>query len=116
MISWHQYLLGILLVLAGMNHFRKPTLYERVIPPRFPAASTLILITGIVEMILGFMLLNVRTQQYAAWGIIFLLINYFIIHVYVLMNRKTFPKLPKWTLFLSMPIHLFLIIWAVNYL
>ncbi len=116
MIAWHQYLLGILLVLAGMNHFRKPKLYEKMLPPTFPALSTIILLSGIAEMILGFMLMNVGTQQQAAWGAIFLLIIYFLVHIYILMNRKNYPKLPKWTLFLSMPIHVFLIVWAANYI
>ena len=65
--------MGVLYVLAGMNHFRKPKLYERIIPPYLPAHSTLVMLSGVAEMILGFMIMNKNTQEEAAWGIICLL-------------------------------------------
>ncbi len=58
MLPWHQYLMGILLILAGMNHFRKPKLYERIVPSYIPAAGTVVMLSGVLEMVLGFMLMN----------------------------------------------------------
>lgn len=115
MIPWHQYLMGILLVLAGMNHFRKPKLYERIMPPYIPATSTTVLASGIVEMVLGLMLMNKNTQVQAAWGIIIMLILFIPVHIYMLQDKKASMKLPTWLLILRIPLQLALIYWAFQY-
>ncbi len=115
MLIWHQYLLGVLLILAGMNHFRTPKLYERIIPPYIPAHSTMVLVSGILEMIFGMLLLNKDNASIAAWGIILLLIVFIPIHIYMLQNKKASLKLPKWVLILRLPIQGGLIYWAYLY-
>lgn len=115
MIPWHQYLLGIIFILAGMNHFRKPKLYERVIPPYIPAHSTVVMLSGIAEMVLGFMLMNKNTQEPAAWGIIIALILFIPVHIYMLQNEKATLKLPKWLLILRIPLQFGIMLWAYLY-
>ena len=88
MLPWHQYLIGVLFVLAGMNHFRKPKLYERIMPPYIPAHSAMVLLSGIAEMILGFMVMNKNTQSEAAWGIIIMLVVFLPVHIYMLQNEN----------------------------
>lgn len=116
MIPWHQYLFGILFLAAGINHFRKPKLYEKIIPSYIPSHSTMVIISGITEMVLGFMLLNKNTQQEAAWGIIILMILFLPIHFYIIQTQKTFLKLPKWALVLGIPLQFALIAWATLYI
>jgi len=116
MLPWHQYLMGILLVLAGMNHFRKPKLYERIVPSYIPAAGTVVMLSGVLEMVLGFMLMNKNSQTEAAWGIIIMLILFIPVHIYMLKNQKASLKLPKWALILRLPLQLALIFWAYQYL
>lgn len=116
MLPWHQYLMGILLVLAGMNHFRKPKLYERIVPSYIPAAGTVVMLSGVLEMVLGFMLMNKNSQTEAAWGIIIMLILFIPVHIYMLQNEKASLKLPKWVLILRLPLQLALIFWAYQYL
>lgn len=115
MLPWHQYLIGIIFVFAGMNHFRKPKLYERIIPPYIPAPGSAVIISGIIEMILGFMIMNKNTQVEAAWGIIILLILFLPAHIYMLQNEKAALKLPKWVLILRIPLQFALIYWAYLY-
>ena len=115
MLPWHQYLMGVLYVLAGMNHFRKPKLYERIIPPYLPAHSTLVMLSGVAEMILGFMIMNKNTQEEAAWGIIILLIAFIPVHIYMLRNKEATMKLPKWMLILRLPLQFGLMYWAYLY-
>lgn len=115
MLPWHQYLLGVLLVIAGFNHFRVPKIYERIMPPYFPAASTMVLISGIAEMVLGLMLLNKDTQTYAAWGIIAMLLVFFTVHIHMLQHKNASLKLPKWLLILRIPLQFILIYWAYLY-
>ncbi len=115
MLPWHQYLIGLLFILAGMNHFRKPKLYERIIPPYIPAQSSMVLLSGIVEMILGFMIMNKNTQVAAAWGIIIMLLGFLSVHIYMLQDEKAAMKLPKWVLILRLPLQFGLIYWAYLY-
>ncbi len=116
MLPWHQYLIGVLYVLAGMNHFRKPKLYERIMPPYIPAHSSMVMLSGIAEMILGFMIMNKSSQTAAAWGIIIMLIVFLPVHIYMLQNEKAAMKLPKWVLLLRIPIQFGLMYWAYLYI
>ena len=70
MLPWHQYLLGLLFVIAGANHFRTPKIYERIMPLYIPSPSFMVLLSGITEMITGFLLLNPQTQTLGVWCII----------------------------------------------
>ncbi|MCW8982387.1 MULTISPECIES: MauE/DoxX family redox-associated membrane protein [Altibacter] len=115
MLPWHQYLLGFLLLIAGFNHFRSPKIYERIMPPYLPATSTMVLVSGIAEMVLGLMLLNPDTQIYAAWGIIVMLLLFLSVHIHMLQNEKAALKLPKWVLWLRIPLQFVLMYWAYQY-
>jgi len=116
MFPWHQYLLAVLFILGGMNHFRKPKIYERIMPPYFPMKSSLVSVSGIMEMIFGFMLITAENQQIGAWGIFVLLILFIPIHIYMLQNKEASLKLPKWVLILRIPLQLGLIYWVYLYM
>ena len=115
MLPWHQYVMGLLFIIAGMNHFRKPKMYERIMPAYLPAHSTLVMLSGIAEMVLGFMLMTKNTQVTAAWGIIVMLVIFLPVHIYMLQNEKSAMKLPKWVLWLRIPLQFALIYWAYLY-
>lgn len=115
MLPWHQYLMGVLYVLAGMNHFRTPKMYERIIPPYIPAHSSMVILSGIAEMILGFMLLNKSTQHIAAWGIMAMLVVFFSVHIFMLQDEHAAMKLPQWALIARIPLQFGLIYWAYLY-
>ena len=115
MLPWHQYLLGILFAAAGVMHFTKPKIYERIMPPYIPEPKTMVLVSGVAEMVLGFMLLNPETQVKAAWGIIILLVLFFSVHIYMLQEEKASLNLPKWLLWLRIPLQFGLIYWAYQY-
>ena len=115
MFPWHQYTLGLIFIIAGVTHFRKPKIYERIMPPYLPAHSSLVLISGIVEMVLGLMILNQETQSIAAWGIIGMLILFLPIHIHMLQHKEASLKLPKWLLILRIPLQFALILWVYQY-
>ncbi len=116
MLPWHQYLLGVVFILAGINHFRTPKLYKRIMPPYIPSQDTMVILSGIAEMILGFLLLNPKTQNIGAWGIIIILILFIPVHIYMLQNEKASMNLPKWLLIIRFPLQLALIYWAYLYI
>lgn len=114
-LPWHLYLMALIYTVAGLNHFRSPKLYERIIPPYFPNPKLLNLISGFAEIALGISLMIPMVSNYAAWGIIALLIAVFPTHVYMYQNEKAAMKLPKYVLLLRMPLQLVLIYWAYIY-
>lgn len=116
MFPWHQYLLAVLFILGGVNHFRKPKLYERIMPSYIPAHSSLVLASGIIEMIFGFMLISQESQKIGAIGIIVLLILFIPIHIYMLNNKEASLNLPRWVLILRIPLQILLIYWAYLYI
>lgn len=114
-LPWHQYVLGILFAIAGVFHFTKPKIYERIMPRYIPEPKTMVLLSGIAEMVLGFMLLNPETQSTAAWGIIILLVLFFSVHIYMLQDVKASLKLPRWVLWARIPLQFGLIYWVYQY-
>ena len=115
-LPWHQYLMALIYILAGINHFRSPKLYIKIIPPYIPNASLVNKISGIFEIIFGMMLFSQLLAPIAAVGIIILLIGFFATHFYMLQNKKAHLGLPKWILILRIPLQLVLIYWAYLYL
>ena len=90
-------------------------MYERIIPPYIPAHSSMVVLSGIAEMILGFMLLNKNSQIQAAWGIIIMLVVFIPVHIYMLQDEKAAMKMPKWVLILRLPVQFGLMYWAYLY-
>ncbi len=107
--------MGALYILAGLNHFRKPKMYERIIPPAFPAPKALNLISGAAEVVLGALIMVPQCSETAAWGIIVLLIAVFPANIYMAVNKKAGFGLPLWVLYLRLPLQLLLIYWAWLY-
>lgn len=116
MLLWHQYVMGVLYILAGVNHFRSPKTYERIMPPYIPQHKLMVTLSGVAEMVLGLMLLNPQTQTIAAWGIIAMLIVFFTVHIYMIQEAERFRKIPKWVLILRLPMQFVLIWWASLYI
>jgi uncharacterized membrane protein len=50
-LPWHLYLMALIYVVAGLNHFRSPKLYERIIIFYFNP-TLLNLISGFAEVVL----------------------------------------------------------------
>lgn len=112
---WHLYVMAFLYIIAGINHFRVPRLYQKIIPTSFPNPSLLNIVSGALEIILGILLFFPTTTHYAAWGIILLLIAVFPTHIFMLTNTKASMGLPKWLLYLRLPIQIILMYWAYTY-
>lgn len=114
-LPWHQYVMGLLYILAGLNHFRQPKLYIKIIPPFFKNPKLLNQLSGLAEIILGALLCFTITSKLAALGIILLLIAIFPANYYMYKNDKAALGLPKWIRLVRLPLQLILIYWAYQY-
>jgi uncharacterized membrane protein len=115
-LPWHLYLMALLYILAGINHFRKPGMYIKIIPPVFKNPKLINILSGAAEIVLGVLLTLPFTKIFAAWGIIVLLIAVFPANLYMFQNKKAGFGLPRWILFVRLPLQFVLIYWAYQYI
>lgn len=111
------YLMAVVYIAAGINHFWHPAVYLRIMPPYLPAPMFLNSAAGIAEILFGLLLLWPATRSIAAWGIIILLLLFFTVHIYMLQQSYAQPRyivtpLFAWARLLLQPL---IILWAYQY-
>lgn len=110
-----KWLLGLLFILAGINHFVHPGFYVAIMPPYLPWHLELVYLSGLFEVVLGVLLLIPRTAPWAAWGLIALLVAVFPANLYMAMNSELFPDISPVILWARLPLQGVLIAWAYWY-
>lgn len=114
-LPWHLYVMALLYCIAGLNHFRNPRLYLKIIPPYFSNPKILNTLSGLAEIVLGIGLCIPFVSQYAAWGIIALLIFIFPANLYMYQNDNASLGLSKWLRLVRLPLQMVLMLWAYMY-
>jgi len=71
---------------AGLNHFRIPAFYIAIIPPYLPHPEILNVIAGCSEICFAGLLIFAKTREFAAWGIVFMLIAFIPVHIEMVRN------------------------------
>jgi uncharacterized membrane protein len=107
-----QWLFGLAMALAGVNHFLRPDFYVKIMPLYLPWHRELVLMSGICEVALGVLLLIPKCTVVAAWGIIALLIAVFPANLHMAMNSDLYRSIPATVLWLRLPLQGVLIAWA----
>jgi uncharacterized membrane protein len=107
--------MAVFYTFAGINHFTRPKMYLKIIPPFIPAPMIVVYVSGAAEVLLGLMLYFTSTAKLAAWGIIALLIAVFPANIYMYQKGGDFFKMPQWVLIVRLPLQLLLIAWAYWY-
>ena len=109
------YLMAAAYIAAGINHFVHPQTYLGIMPPWLPAHSVLVIISGVMEVLLGILLVPKTTRRMAAWGVILLLLAVFPANIQMLQNfcKEEHPLM--WLAVLRLPLQLLLIWWAYQY-
>jgi uncharacterized membrane protein len=113
---WHLYLMAILYIAAGINHFIKPKIYLRIMPNYLPNHKLLVTLSGLAEIILGIMVCIPLLKNIAITLIILMLLVFLTVHFYMISNEKASAGLPKWVLVLRIPMQFALMYWAYSYL
>lgn len=106
------WLLGIFFVVAGINHFRDPGFYLKMMPPYIPWHRAMVAISGVAESLLGLAVLYPKTRRLAGWGIIALLIAVFPANVYMYGHPSLFPNIKPGALLIRLPLQGLMIAWA----
>lgn len=99
-------------IYAGVNHFRQPKFYLRIMPPYIPNPELVNWLSGLAEIVLGIGLLIPRLTRRAAWGIIALLIAVFPANVYHFTSGGAGMKISRNKLLARLPFQLVFGLWA----
>jgi uncharacterized membrane protein len=83
------YIMAVLYLLAGFNHFRNPAFYYKIIPPYLGNPVLINMVSGISEIMLAMLLLFKISRKWACYGIILMLVAFIPAHVFML--QKDFP-------------------------
>ena len=112
---WHLYVMAMLYILAGINHFRKPELYLKIIPSFFSFKKLVNEFSGLIEIVLGIYLCIPVFSNLAAISLIILLVALLPLNLFMLINQEASLGLPKWFLYSRIPLQFLLIFWAYQY-
>ena len=103
-----------LFIIAGIGHFVATDFFLKIMPPYLPLHLPIVLVSRVIEILLGILLLVPRYSRLAAWGIIALLIAVFPANIHVYQHQELFP-LPSFVHLLRLPLQGVLILSAFAY-
>jgi len=109
------YLMALLYIAAGVNHFWNTALYVSIMPPYLPWHTTLVHISGVGEVLLGLLVLAPNARRIAAAGIVFLLVAVFPANVQMAINYAQSHNPYLWVAIARLPLQFLLIWWAWYY-
>jgi len=99
-------------IAAGLNHFRSPGIYLSMIPPYLPWPEGLNLISGAAEIAGGIGALVPVIRSPSGWWLIGLLVAVFPANLHVALNGWPELDLPRWVLWVRLPLQAALIAWV----
>lgn len=108
------YVMGLVYIVAGLNHFRQPEFYEKMINGFLKYPIEIIYISSLAEILLGIGVCISATRQWSAFGIILLLIIIFPANLNMALHPADW-KFSKISLYLRLALQLLLIYWAYLY-
>jgi uncharacterized membrane protein len=106
---------GMIFIFSGINHFINPDFYLKIMPPFLPAPLFLVYLSGMIEIVLGILLLVPRFSRFAAFGLIALLIAVFPANIYMAVNPHLFSEFSPTVLYARLPLQFLLIGWTYLY-
>ena len=80
-------IMSLFYIMAGTNHFINPDWYVRIVPPILPFKTAIVYISGILEIILGSLLIFPKKRFIAGWGLIILLVAVYPANIYVALTN-----------------------------
>jgi uncharacterized membrane protein len=109
-----RWLLALLMIGGGLNHFRVPGLYVAMMPQQLPWPLELVYVSGFFEILGGAGLMIASTRAWAAWGLVALLIAVFPANVNMAIHQLPLGSYqpPSWGLWARLPLQAVLIAWA----
>ncbi len=111
----HRYILAVLFLITGILHFVKPKLFTNIMPDYIPYHLAMVYISGVAEIIGGLGILFEKTQLWAGWGLILLLIAVFPANINMAVEsiqKSGYASLFSIVTILRLPLQFVLIYWV----
>ena len=80
-------MMSLLYVIVGVKHFTNTDFFVAIVPPIITWKEEAVLVSGLIEVILGILLLFNQTRKLAAAGIILLLIAVYPANIYLAFSE-----------------------------
>lgn len=107
------YVFATLFIIAGIGHFVADQLFIAAMPEWVPFRTSIVYLSGIIEILLALSLLYPKTRSKAGiWTAIFLVLV-FPVNIYMALTPETF-NLPAAALWLRLPLQFVLIWWVLT--
>jgi len=107
-----RHLLGVALVLQGINHFVLDAEMAQWIPSWLPAPLLMVHLSGIAELVLGLALFVPRLRRLTGWGIVALLIAVFPANIEMALHPELLPEVPEVLFWIRLPLQLAFLWWV----
>ena len=104
--------LAIFFVAAGTLHFVWPGFYLKIMPESIPFPMAMVYISGVLEIVLGLLVLPDKTRRAAGWALVLLLIAVFPANIHLAMHPETLPNIPAWLEWARLPFQGLFIFWV----
>ena len=95
-------------LIGGIAHFAATDLEMRIVPPWVPWPRTVVLVSGVLELVGAAGLLWRPTRRLAGWGLFALTLAVTPANIYMLQQADQFP-VPYWALVLRLPLQVALL-------
>ena len=106
-----KYLLGIMFVALGINHFINPDFYVNIMPPYLPWHLEMVYLSGFFEAALGMLVMVPKYTRIAAWGLIAVVIAVFPANIHMAVNSHLYPDINPMFLWIRLPLQGVFIAW-----
>ncbi|WDQ17274.1 DoxX family protein [Rhodopirellula sp. P2] len=98
------WMIALLFIAAGINHFISPNFYVQMIPDGWPRPLMLVHVSGVLEVIGGVGLLVPPLRRFAGWGLIALLIAVFPANVHMALHPDRYDDFSHTGLIARLPL------------
>lgn len=112
------YLISILFIYAGIAHFTNPQFYIKITPSFIPFKQFLVDLSGLLEILGGFLILFNQTRKTGVYLLVGLLVLFFVVHFDMLFTYQLSEDftLNSFLLTLRIIIQFILIYWVISLL
>lgn len=112
-LSTSRFIIAGLFLCAGALHFIRPGAYVSVMPDYIPWHKAMVYISGAAEILGAIGIIIPKTQKWAGWGLIVLLIAVFPVNIEmaIMAFQQQGWSLYFWGTLLRLPLQFILIYW-----
>ncbi len=98
--------IALAMTAIGVLHFVKPDPFVAIVPAFLPAPLALVYVSGVFEIVLGWLLIPERTRSLGKWGLIALFLAVFPANINMAVNEiQLNPEspMPVWAMWARLP-------------